>query len=582
MSNLIDGFILGDLQVNYTARGLVSSYQTSLYHAGLNETRIIKSSSQEMLLSKIEQTQQRLLAKWDNLQEKLRKNKSLWGAQKATEKAQKNLQDCNEILLHTLSIDDVINWDHLKNNKNFIWKTEKNNLINYDKNTNEPLSYIKLDTPLDLIEEPTVYLPDIKFIDRVIPSLRRKKEAAAAKINQAAADLNKKEKDKHKEKVEKINLQNKERLSIFQQEKEKFSKEKTIYLKKQQELNKKVDEFKENWILGQMDAIQEHAELVLNESKYPDWNKKQFACFYQSSTKTLCIDYDLPTPSDLPTLEKVTYIQSRNELTEKHISATKAKKLFDDVCYQMTLRSIHEIYEADTLEHIENIVFNGWVEDINPTNGLMQRNCILTINALRNEFEAIFLENVDPKLCFKSLKGIAAPSLKELIAVKPVLQLNTDDPRFIESYNVVETLNDSVNLAAMPWEDFEHLIRELFQKIYAEDGADVKVTQSSRDGGVDAVIFDPDPIKGGKTIIQAKRYTLTVGVSAVRDLYGTVMNEGANRGILVTTSDFGPDAHKFAAGKPITLIGGSNLLSLLEDQGHSARIDLKEAREQRI
>ena len=61
------------------------------------------------------------------------------------------------------------------------------------------------------------------------------------------------------------------------------------------------------------------------------------------------------------------------------------------------------------------------------------------------------------------------------------------------------------------------------------------MTQASRDGGVDAIAFDPDPIRGGKIVIQAKRYAYTVGVSAVRDLYGTLMNEGATKGILVTT-----------------------------------------------
>ena len=56
------------------------------------------------------------------------------------------------------------------------------------------------------------------------------------------------------------------------------------------------------------------------------------------------------------------------------------------------------------------------------------------------------------------------------------------------------------------------------------------------------------------------------------------MNEGANKGILVTTSDYGPDAYKFAANKPIQLLNGSNLLSLLEQFGHKARIDLNEAK----
>jgi restriction system protein len=109
-----------------------------------------------------------------------------------------------------------------------------------------------------------------------------------------------------------------------------------------------------------------------------------------------------------------------------------------------------------------------------------------------------------------------------------------------------------VNLAAIGWEEFEHLIRELFEKEFSAGGGEVKVTQASRDGGVDAIAFDPDPIRGGKIVIQAKRYTNTVDVSAVRDLYGTVMAEGATKGILVTTSGFGPDAHRFAKGKPLT------------------------------
>ena len=156
--------------------------------------------------------------------------------------------------------------------------------------------------------------------------------------------------------------------------------------------------------------------------------------------------------------------------------------------------------------------------------------------------------------------------------------MNKNDKRFIDSYNVADTLDDSVNLAAIPWEDFEQLITELFQAEFSTSGGEVKVTQASRDGGVDAIAFDPDPIRGGKIVIQAKRYTNTVGVSAVRDLYGTVMNEGATKGILVTTADYGPDAYEFVKNKPLTLLNGGNVLHMLEKHGHKAKIDLKEAK----
>lgn len=83
---------------------------------------------------------------------------------------------------------------------------------------------------------------------------------------------------------------------------------------------------------------------------------------------------------------------------------------------------------------------------------------------------------------------------------------------------------------------------------------------------------------GGKIVIQAKRYTRTVGVSAVRDLYGAMQHENASRGILVTTADYGPDAYKFASGKPMTLLTGANLLHLLSKHGYHAKIDILEAR----
>jgi restriction system protein len=156
--------------------------------------------------------------------------------------------------------------------------------------------------------------------------------------------------------------------------------------------------------------------------------------------------------------------------------------------------------------------------------------------------------------------------------------MNTNDRRFVDARDVLDGMSSEQNLATMDWEDFEHLCRQLFEQEFASDGAEVKITQASRDAGVDAVIFNPDPVRGGKIVIQAKRYAGTVDVSAVRDLYGTVHNEGAMKGILVTTSTFGADAYNFIANKPLTLINGGQLLQLLEGHGYKFRIDLAEAK----
>ena len=176
---------------------------------------------------------------------------------------------------------------------------------------------------------------------------------------------------------------------------------------------------------------------------------------------------------------------------------------------------------------------------------------------------------------------MAAAKIWELVPVQPLIRFNKEDKRFIAGKDVLDALSTDTNLATMEWQEFEFLIRELFEKEFAAGGGEVKVTQASRDRGVDAVIFDPDPLRGGKLIVQAKRYTNVVDVSAVRDLYGTVINEGATKGILVTTSNYGRDAHDFAKDKPITLINGSISFICSASMVMPSGIDIAEARQLR-
>lgn len=38
------------------------------------------------------------------------------------------------------------------------------------------------------------------------------------------------------------------------------------------------------------------------------------------------------------------------------------------------------------------------------------------------------------------------------------------------------------------------------------DNHEVKSTKASRDSGIDTIVYDSDPIRGGKFVIQSKRY----------------------------------------------------------------------------
>ena len=162
-------------------------------------------------------------------------------------------------------------------------------------------------------------------------------------------------------------------------------------------------------------------------------------------------------------------------------------------------------------------------------------------------------------------------STQEIVPIEPQIRLDKNDSRFVKGREILEGMAQGQNLATMDWLDFEHLIRELLEKEY---GTDVKITRASRDQGVDAVVFNPDPLHGGKYVVQAKRYNNLVVAAAVRELYGAMQDERASRGILITTSKYGPSSHEWASDKQITLIDGQNLLSLLAKHGYQFKIDL--------
>ncbi len=280
------------------------------------------------------------------------------------------------------------------------------------------------------------------------------------------------------------------------------------------------------------------------------------------------------------TKSRIRLTASTGEVKETHISERDQKANFDSVCYQICLRTLHELFEADKHGNVDAVLFNGFSTTVNRATGRDTRSRIMSVLVKKGEFMEIDLTRIDPKACFKSLKGVSAASLAALAPIPPVMEMNKHGKRFIDAKEVMANIDNATNLAAMEWGDFEHLIRELFEKEFASRGGEVKVTQASSEGGVDAVAFDPDPITGGKIVIQAKRYTKTVGVSAVRDLFGTMQHEGASRDILISTAAYGPDAHKFAMGKPISLFTGSNLLHLLEKHGYNAKIDMQAARKE--
>jgi restriction system protein len=135
------------------------------------------------------------------------------------------------------------------------------------------------------------------------------------------------------------------------------------------------------------------------------------------------------------------------------------------------------------------------------------------------------------------------------------------------------------HLKAMEPSAFERLS----QRILRESGfVKVEVMGKSGDGGIDGTGVLRMNLISFQVLFQCKRYTGSVGAGAVRDFRGAMQGR-ADKGLIITTGTFTPDARKEATrdGAPaIDLIDGEALCYLLKDL--KLGVDVREIRTEEI
>ncbi len=354
-----------------------------------------------------------------------------------------------------------------------------------------------------------------------------------------------------------------------------FQKASELYTKPCREETEYFRRLLASYKSGEKQSVIERLGFVLDGLQLPGSVPHTWDVDFDEEQRIVVIDIGLPDVVHQPPHKTVIL---KSGTVKKSLNQTERKELVPKVHPAILLRTAYEVFRNDSGQTIKLLVVNGWVRFDDPATGVNTKAYTASLMVGREQVTTLNLTKIDPIVAFNNLHGKSAGKLVEIIPIEPVLSLNRKDSRFVNAKEVLRGLGSETNLAAMDWQDFEHLIRELFEKEFSGRGAEVKITQASRDRGVDAIVFDPDPIHGGKYVIQAKRYTNTVEVSAVRDLCAVVKKEGASRGILVTTSTYGADAYAFANNEPVTLLNGAELLGLLKKHGYAFRINLEEAR----
>ncbi|WP_211370769.1 restriction endonuclease [Nonomuraea turkmeniaca] len=335
--------------------------------------------------------------------------------------------------------------------------------------------------------------------------------------------------------------------------------------------NAHIDKMATGLQTGDRYAVSDYMELVLRNAPYPSGFPNERHAGYVPESSLLAIEWYLPSLDVIPADKTFRHVKSRKAVEATTRPIGEIRQLYQRVIAQIALRTLREIFAADPNMLITTIVFNGRVHAVDPVTGQRIKPHLITLRATREQFTPLVLSEpkFNPVECVRRhFFADVSPHPDELVPVEPVMPYSMADPRAVDPIDVLSEIDKRPNLLELKPKEFEAFIQNLFTKM----GFDTQLFHASGDGGVDCVAYDPHPIRGGKFIIQAKLYNHTVQPTHVRDLYGTVQHEGARTGIMITTSGYGPDSYKFAAGKPLNLIDGTGLLALCHDHGIPARI----------
>lgn len=172
--------------------------------------------------------------------------------------------------------------------------------------------------------------------------------------------------------------------------------------------------------------------------------------------------------------------------------------LMPPIIQAISLRYLYLLYKSNRRHNYSLYAVNIYGNWIDKRNGSEQSGIIGSISASPESLSDLNFKGLHVDECFKYLKGITATNPSSPTPIRPIIKFDLNDDRLVATKDIKSMLEEGQNLANMPWEDFEHLVSQILAEEFTGVDVDIKTTKASRDKGVDAIIFDPNLITGGK------------------------------------------------------------------------------------
>jgi restriction system protein len=255
--------------------------------------------------------------------------------------------------------------------------------------------------------QPSGFFGKKKKLAAAIQSATETHTAAHRKWEKTVANL----RDGYKSALEKHAKGEALRVETLAEEKERFRLEIKTH-------NESVESFITNLSYGDVDAIQEYIALVVENSNYPEHFPVCHDFSFDSSTAELSMQVSIPRPRDFPAVKSYKYVKTSDEFRATDLSVAETKKRYCSAIYQVSIRSLHEVFEADRRDLIQTISLEVGTIEKEPATGKTEFLAFVGVSAGKESFMEFDLSGLVPLATLKLLGAAISKDPLNLVSVE--------------------------------------------------------------------------------------------------------------------------------------------------------------------
>ncbi|MGW0837036.1 hypothetical protein [Streptomyces prunicolor] len=162
-------------------------------------------------------------------------------------------------------------------------------------------------------------------------------------------------------------------------------------------------------------AIQEYVGIVLSNSVYPEVFPVEHDHVFNLASRELSLKVTVPEPSSIPAVKAYRYVKAKDEIASTNLPVREKKERYANAVWQVAVRSLHEVFEADRAGKVHSIALAVGVDTVDPATGRPATVPLVIVAADRETFNSFDLAKVIPQATLQHLGAAISKSPFDLV-----------------------------------------------------------------------------------------------------------------------------------------------------------------------